>query len=189
MLRFCCRLACCFFLVFLLGSLAIICDGLRDNLHAADLAVVLGNAVKRDGQPSQQLQARLDHTVDLYQQGYFKLVLVSGGLGKEGYDEPAVMRHYLEAQGVPHDAIFEDDAGFNTWHTAKDTAVFLAAHRLKSVLIVSQYFHMPRCRLAFSRFGIAPAYSSHAHLWSLRDFYSVPREVVGYIGYYFRPVT
>ena len=189
MIRFCGRLSIGLVVLILIGSLAIICDGLRDNLHAADIAVVLGNAVKQDGRPSQQLKARLDHTAELYRQGYFKLILVSGGLGKEGYDEPVVMRRYLESQGVPHDAIFEDDGGSNTWHTAKDTADFLAAHHLTSVLIVSQYFHMPRCRLAFARFGIASTYSSHAPLWSLRDFYSVPREVVGYVGYYFRPLA
>jgi len=189
MIRFACRLGFVLLALLLVGSSAIIVDGFNDDLHVADIAVVLGNAVKRDGQPSQQLKARLDHTVDLYRQGYFKLILVSGGVGKEGYDEPAAMRRYLESESVPHDAIFEDAGGSNTWHTAEDTARFLTEHHLKSVLIISQYFHMPRCRLAFARFGIAPAYSSHAPLWSLRDFFSVPREVVGYVGYYFRPMA
>ena len=174
-------------LVLLLGPLLIILDGLHDNLHRADLAVVLGSKVERNGTPSPALQARLDHALDLYRQGYFKLILVSGAHGKEGYDEPRVMRHYLEEHGVPVAAIFEDNEGSNTWHTAQDTAQFLADHHLQSVLIVSQYFHMPRCRLAFARFGISPVYWSHAPLWSLRDFYSVPREVVGYIGYSCRP--
>jgi vancomycin permeability regulator SanA len=166
---------------------AIIISGLHDNLHQADVAVVLGNKVEPDGTPSPALKARLDHTLDLYRQGYFPKILVSGAHGKEGYDEPRVMARYLEDNGVPISAIYEDNQGFNTWATAKNTAAFLKRHHLNSVLVISQYFHMPRCRLAFGRFQITPVYSSHAQLWSLRDFFSVPREVAGYISYYFRP--
>ena len=174
--------------LLLVGSLTITLAGLHDKLHPADLGVVLGSKVEPNGTPSPALQARLDHAAGLYRQGYFKLILVSGAHGKEGYDEPAVMRHYLESLGVSPDAIFEDEEGSTTWKTAQNTARFLREHRLNSVLIISQYFHMPRCRLAFSRFGIGPTYTSHAPLWSLRDFYSVPREVAGYIAYYFREV-
>lgn len=172
-------------LLLLIGALLVILDGLQDNLHSADLAVVLGNRVKPDGTPSPALQARLDHAVELYREHYFKLILVSGGHGKEGFDEPVVMRSYLEAQGVPSNAIFEDNNGSDTWLTAQNTAQFLSEHHLQSVFIISQYFHMPRCRLAFARFGMAPIYWSHAPFWSLRDFYSVPREMAGYIDYYF----
>ena len=189
MLRFLCRFCIFIFLVFLVGSIAIAIDGQFDHLHAADLAVVLGSKVNRDGRPSDGLQARLDHAVTLYRQGYCKFILVSGGHGVEGYDEPVVMHRYLEEQGVPGAIIFEDNAGKNTWATAQNTALFLKAHNLKSVLIVSEYFHMPRCRLAFARFGIQPIYWSHAHLWARRNFYSLPREVVGYAGYYFRPIS
>ena len=178
-----------FLLPLLGGCLAITADGLQDDLHAADLAVVLGSRVQLDGSPSDSLKARLDHTLDLYRSGYFKLVLVSGGRGREGYDEPAVMRRYLEARGIPHEDIFEDNGGSNTWRTARNTAAFLQAHHLNSVLIISQYFHLPRCRLAFAKFGIAPVYWSHAPFWARRDLYSVPREVVGFVGYSICPAT
>ncbi len=189
MLRFFRRLSLVLFLLVLLGSLAIAVDGQFDNLHAADLAVVLGSKVNVDGRPSDGLKARLDHTVELYQQGYCRFIFVSGSHGREGYDEPVVMHRYLEEQGVPNAIIFEDNAGNNTWATAQNTALFLKAHDLKSVLIISEYFHVPRCRLAFARFGIRTIYWSHAHLWARRNFYSLPREVVGYVGYYFRPLT
>jgi len=175
-----------FFLLLLIGSVVVTCAGWNDNLHAADLAVVLGNKVEPDGQPSPALQARLDHAVDLYRQGYFKLVLVSGAHGKEGYDEPSVMRRYLEANGVPHDAILEDNDGSNTWKTARNSARILNERHLQSVLIISQYFHLPRCRLAFAKFGIQPIYVSPARYWSIRDLYSVPREVIAYVVYSLR---
>ena len=110
--------------------LTIALDGLNDNLHAADLAVVLGNKVQPNGQPSQMLKARLDHTIDLYRQGCFKLILVSGGHGKEGYDEPVVMRRYLEANEIPHNAIFEDNGGYTTWQTAQNTELWPDSKKL-----------------------------------------------------------
>jgi len=182
------RFALALIAVPLLASVAIILAGLHDNLHPTDLAVVLGNTVEPNGQPSPMLKARLDQAIALYRQGYFRQVLVSGAHGKEGYDEPAVMRRYLEANGLPSAAIFEDNEGYTTWHTAQNTARFLKVHNLTSVLIISQYFHLPRCRLAFSKFGIQPLYASHAPYWSLRDFYSVPREIIGYTSYALRQI-
>ena len=173
-------LSACFYIAF---------SGLHDNLHSADVAVVLGNTVLPNGKPSKVLQSRLDHTVELYQQGYFKHVLVSGAHGKEGYDEAFAMRRYLEANGVPHDAIFEDNDGFTTWWTARNTAQFLKAHNLTSVLIISQYYHMPRCRLVFAKFGIHPVYTSHAPYWRIGDFYSLFRETIAYPVYALRDIN
>jgi len=176
------------FFVLLIGSLVIAFAGLQDNVHQADLAVVLGNMVLPDGTPSKILKARLDHAVDLYHQGYFKLILVSGGHGKEGYDEPVVMEHYLETKGIPHKVILEDNDGYTTWKTAQNSARIMKERHLQSVLIISQYFHLPRCRLAFSSFNIRTIYTSPARHGRLHDLYidALPREVVGYVVYYFR---
>jgi len=173
-------------LALIAGYLPVITAGLHDNLHAADLAVVPGSKVNPDGRPSLMLQARLDHAIDLYRHNYFKLVLVSGGRSREGYDEADVMRDYLITHGVPRDVILEDHDGYTTWMTAKNTAHLMAGRHLKSVLVISQYFHMARCRLAFEKFGVAPVYTSHATFWSIRDLYSVPREAVGYVAYALR---
>jgi vancomycin permeability regulator SanA len=169
-----------------IASLSIAISGLNDELHAADLGVVLGSKVDRDGRPSTGLQARLDHAVELYRQGYFKQVLVSGGHGREGYDEAVVMGHYLEAHGVPSGAILEDNDGYTTWMTARNTARIMEQRRFKSALIISEYFHMTRCRLAFEKYGISPVYTSHASFWSVRNFYSLPREVAGCVVYSLR---
>lgn len=172
--------------LFTLACLCVIFTGLRDDLQPADVAVVLGNKVNPNGTPSPMLKARLDHAVKLYQEGYCKLILVSGGFGKEGYSEPAVMHKYLENMSIPSDLIFEDPQGNNTWATAKNTANFLQQHQLKSAIIVSQYYHIARCRLAFGKFGITPIYSSHANYYSPKDLYSIPREVFAFVSYFFR---
>jgi vancomycin permeability regulator SanA len=173
--------------LFALACLAICVAGLNDDPHSADLGVVLGNRVEPDGRPSDQLQARIDEAAKLYHAGYFKLVLVSGGLGREGHSEPAVMRDYLIRAGVPGSSIIEDPYGNDTYLTARNTSRLLHQRHLTSILVISQYFHLPRCRLAFSRYGIAPVYTANARFFSVRDFYSVPREVIGFVEYLVRP--
>ena len=172
-----------------LGAAVIVIDGLNDRLGKADVALVLGNTVEKDGKPSRRLQARLDRTVQLYREGYFPLVIASGGVGKEGYDEGVVMRDYMIAQGIPSESVLVDSLGTTTWASARNTLQVVRKRRLTSVLVVSQYFHLPRARLALRRFGIETVYSAHAFFFETRDLYSSVREVFGCVRYFFRSET
>ncbi len=171
------------FATILLASAVLVSQGIRDEIHEADVAVVLGNTVNPDGTPSRRLAARLDRALELYHRGMFKHVIVSGGLGREGFDEAVVMKDYLTKRGVPLDKIIVDSLGLTTAATAQNTATIAKTHHWSSVLVVSQYFHIPRCRLALSQAGVKPVYSAHAHYFELRDIYSIPREVIGYATY------
>jgi vancomycin permeability regulator SanA len=144
---------------------------------------VLGNQVMRGGTPHPRLAARLDAALALYDRGVVKNVIVSGGIGNEGFDESAVMKRYLVGRGIPAERIVTDSLGVNTAATAVNTAAILRQKRWSSVIVVSQYFHIPRCRLAMRRAGVAPVYSAHADYFELRDPYSTAREVIGYPAY------
>jgi vancomycin permeability regulator SanA len=168
---------------FILSSLLLIINGLTDNIHKADVAVVLGNKVELNGQPSNRLKARLDKTIQLFKAELFTNVIVSGGLGVEGFDEAVVMKQYLSAHGLPNRHIYLDSKGLTTYLTAKNSTELMKHNGWKSVLVISQYFHIPRTRLAFEQFGISPVYSAHAEFFELRDIYSTTREVIGY-GFY-----
>jgi uncharacterized SAM-binding protein YcdF (DUF218 family) len=173
-------------LAFTLAAALIVADGLTDDIHAADVAVVPGNTVERDGRPSARLRARLDQTVSLYRQGLFPDVIVSGGVGVEGFDEALVMKRYLIENGVPDGRIHVDSGGANTYLTARNAARMMGENRWQSALVVSQYFHVPRTKLALRRSGVTPVFSAHARYTELRDVYSIAREVVGYGAYLLR---
>ena len=172
------RVAWVVFGAVLLGSLVIAVCGLRDDLAPADVGLVLGSKVERDGTPSRGLRARLDRTVDCYRAGCFPQIVVSGGLGKEGYDEAAVMDAYLIAAGVPADRIFSDNQGNTTYASAKNLHHLAQEHRWQTVMVITQYFHVPRARLALRHFGFAQVSSAHARCFEWRDFYSLPRECI-----------
>ena len=168
----------------MLCAAAIAYDGLHDRLGKADVGVVLGNKVEPNGQPSLDLATRLDEAGDLYRQGYFPTVIVSGGVGPGAYDEPAAMRTYLVRQGVPDAAIVLDRAGVNTRATAVDTARWMRARGLSRVLVISQFYHMARSRLAFERCGVRTIYSGHGRRFSTRDVFGLGRDTVGYVVYW-----
>ena len=111
---------------FLLASIALIVSGMSGEIREADVAVVFGNTVNPDGLPSHRLAARLDKAVELYQRGMFKNVVVSGGLGREGFDEAVVMKNYLTERGVPQDQIVVAFVNASLTITAVSTVLSVA---------------------------------------------------------------
>lgn len=169
---------------FLLAAGAIAVSGLRDRLVPADAIVVLGNTVAPDGQPSPRLRARLDCALAAYRLKLAPWIIVTGGVGKEGFDEAAVMAQYLAHNGVPVAAILVDSAGNDTAASAVNVARIARQQNLKSVLLASQYFHLPRASIAFERAGLPVAGTVHARYAEARDLYSLAREVVGFGAYF-----
>lgn len=169
---------------FLLATGALVATGLHDKLAQADLIVVPGNTIAPDGTPSPRLQARLDVALKQFRERRAQRIFVSGGTGKEGFDEAASMASYLRLQGVPAAAIIEDNQGWTTEATARNAAAYLQTHGLKTAMVATQYFHVPRFRLALERAGIAVSGNVHAPYFELRDLYSIPRETVAYAVYY-----
>ena len=79
-----------------------------------------------------------------------------------------------------------DSAGITTFASAKNTARIMQETGITIVLVVSQYFHIPRAKLALHKFGISPVYSAHARYFEPRDLYSIARELPGFVKYAFR---
>lgn len=167
----------------LINALFITCDGLNDDINSSSVAIILGNKVNEDGSPHPRLQARLDRGLKLYQQGTVPKLIVSGGLGKEGHYEGDVMADYLMNAGVKPEDIIIDNVGINTHASAINYAQLQEKHGFNSVIIVSQFFHISRSRLAFKQAGVKIIYTAHAYYVEPRDIYSTLREVPGYYAY------
>ena len=162
---------------------AIAVNGLHDRLAPADAIVVPGNTILPDGQPSPRLRARLDAALEVYRQRLAPLVIVSGGTGREGYDEAAVMAHYLTDQGVPVQAVLVDSRGANTAMTAAHVAELARSRQIRSVIVATQYFHVPRTRWSLEEAGLDVAGTTHPEYFEWRDLYSLAREVPAWLAY------
>ncbi len=171
--------------IWIVAAVALAAYGMRMRSEPADVAVIFGSALDDDGAPKPVLAARLDVGVRCYRSGRCPAILVSGAIDGPGLNEASAMRDYLVARGVPADRIAVDDQGDNTLATAQHTLAYMRAHRMSRVLIVSQYYHLARARLAFERVGIEPSniYVAYPRAFQLRDLYSSWREVPAYAVY------
>lgn len=161
--------------------------GFAQRPRPAEFAVVLGNTVAPDGRPSPRLRARLDAALGLYRSGTVRRILVSGGVEEPGHrDEAAIMAAYLREAGVPAEAILQDDAGTDTMETARHAAALAGPGT--GVVVVSQWFHLPRAMLAVRRFGPREVSGDWPRWFEARDAYSFLREAVALPIYAVRPL-
>ena len=170
-------------MVFIFTVIVLVFDGLSDDIVSSDVAIILGSKVNSDGSLSLRLKARLDTAVDLYRRGVFNNIIVSGGTGVEGFDEAVYMKRYVVAQSVPESVIIVDSNGVNTLATAKNASEIMRLRGFRSALIVSQYFHISRSRMALHKFSIKNVHSVHAKFFEWRDIYSTAREAIAIYGY------
>ena len=164
-------------------NLAIIVVGLSFKPVTSDVVVVLGNEVLANGKPSERLQARLDSAIEVYNRKMAKYIIVSGGVGKSGYDEAQIMADYLVSKKIDNNIIIIDSNGVNTKATAVNTAKIMKEHKFSSVIIASQYFHLLRCYLAFYKNGISNISATYPKYFEMVDIFSIFRESVAIIKY------
>jgi len=173
-----------FIAVYGAAALAIAAYGLMDHTGTADIIVVPGNTVRVDGTPSERLKARLDTAFLLFSQRRAPVIFVSGGVGREGYDEAKAMADYLVAQGVPSGSVVQDSLGIDTAATAANASRYLQTKNLTTAIVSTQYFHVARTALALERYGVRVTGTSAPRYFELRDAYSVAREVPAYVSYW-----
>lgn len=128
--------------------------GRSDEARSVDAIVVMG-AAQYDGRPSLQLQARLDHVVELWSQGLSDTVVVTGGNQPgDRFTEADVSAEYLIERGVPDGAIVREAVGRSTYESLEGVAELLTPLGKRSVLIVSDPFHLLRSKLSAEELGL-----------------------------------
>ncbi len=91
------------------------------------------------------------------------------------------MAEYLTENGIPKDKVIIDNYGNTTKATAEN---FERLHfDVKAVLVVTQYYHISRTKLALKNVGYENVNGVHAEYFEIRDFYSIVREFAGYYKY------
>lgn len=171
-----------FALAYGLAITALYFDSYSEPDFVAEVGIVYGNTVEPDGKPSARLQARLMAALSLYQQQRIKKILVSGGIGKEGFDEARVMKEFLIAHGIPSADIQSDNHGNNSHLTALNAAALLGKET--SVVAISQRYHLSRAKLSLRNAGFTQVYGFAAGFSEARDGYSWLREVPAWLKYW-----
>ena len=152
----------------------------RDQRVPADALVVLG-ASQLDGRPGSVLQARLDHALQLYQDGLAPLVVTTGG-NQEGdrFTEAESAATWLVAAGVPADSVVALPVGGNTLDSLVPVAELAATSGWEQgVLVVSDPWHVYRVRVMADELDIPVAGTSPTRTGPSTE---VATRVVGYVA-------
>lgn len=150
----------------------------------AQVALVFGAGLRRDGSPTAILRDRVQSAVELYQTGKVQKLLMSGDNSYMDYNEPGAMREYALSLGVPEADIVLDYAGRRTYDTCYRAKEIFG---IQSAIAVTQSFHLSRavysCRgMGMDITGYAAQNSTFrksSHLyWNIRE---IPAILVAFI--------
>jgi len=143
----------------------------RHDTGASASAIVVMGAAQYNGRPSPVLKARLDHAVELYQEGRAPMIIVTGGKrpgdkvtqGLTGFD-------YLRDRGVPESDIRIEGQGTNSYQELSAAALILEqSGQPGDVLLVSDPYHSLRISQIAEQVGLTPHVSPAHTSSSLRS--------------------
>ncbi len=144
-----------------------------DEPLAGEAIVVLG-AAQYDGAPSPALEQRLQRAHALWEDGVAPVIVVTGGkLPQDQFTEAGAGSIWLQARGVPEEAIRREVQSANTYDQLAATARLLRDEGISSVVLVSHDLHAARLRAIAAEVGleatVAPVPSHRAGpAWSER---------------------
>lgn len=148
----------CFFWI-LCNTWQIISFSNKNELREADAAIVLGAGVV-GREPSPVFRERIRHGIWLYEHGYVKYLIMTGGYGEGSIcSEARAAEEYAVSQGVPKEDIMTEEYSAITQENLYYARQLMKEYGCKDALIVSDPFHMRRAMLMAADYGIE-AYSS-----------------------------
>lgn len=129
--------------------------GSQKNPNArADAAIVLGAAVWGNN-PSPVFAERINHALDLYNQGQVRVLIFTGGIGANSkHAEGDVARAYAIGKGVPPKAILVESKSKTTWENLSGAKKLMVGSNLKSAVIVSDPYHLRRAGMMARKLGM-----------------------------------
>ncbi len=158
-----------------------------DEAQNVDAIVVLG-ASQWNGKPSPVFKARLDQALVLYNKNLASNIILTGGIGKgEVISESLVGKNYLMEKGINDQNIFIEEISHTSLQNLKEVVKILKEQNLKSVILVSDGFHMMRLKKMTKDLGIeyyaSPAKASPIKQNGLTEFKYAIRESLVYLMY------
>lgn len=129
--------------------------GQADHAQKADVIIVLGAGVERDGTATWATHRRVMHGAALYKQGFAPYILCTGGF--ESYpekSEASVCKDILQQSAVPDSAILMEENSSSTEENAIEAHKVMQEKGFKTAILVTDNFHMLRSEMLFHRQGL-----------------------------------
>lgn len=160
-------------------------DGMRPFTGKADVAVVLGTTLKKNGNPSPWLRGRIVAALDLYRRRQVKKIFVSGMIETDThYPQGDVMKNYLVQHGVNPNDVIVDNYGDNTYLTAIHFNELSNRYQFNSAVVVSSFYHISRSKYIIRKMGYKnKLYSDFSRALFWKDWQGLPRDCVAFYKY------
>lgn len=156
--------------------------GQKDRAQKSDAIVVLGARVRPDGKAGQGLTLRVLHAVRLYKKGFAPKIIMTGGVGDNPPSEAQVAADLAVKNGVPREDVIQENKSTSTWENAANASAICKKRGWKTVLIVSDPFHLWRAQKNFQRCGmrasVSPVAVGQWQLQPARRLFWTTREAV-----------
>ncbi len=121
---------------------------IKDDARASDAVIVLGARVNYNDHLNPCLVARVQHGAKLLRDGLAKFLIVSGGNDVEdGANEANAMREIALAAGISSEQIILEPKATSTFENLAFSKIILERRKLKSVIVVTEPYHMPRAAM------------------------------------------
>ncbi len=133
------------------------------NLTHFDTIIVLGNPANDDGTPGPEQRERTLEAVREFKSGVAPRIIVSGAAAHNRFVEAHGMATLALAQGVPPDAVIEEDQAKTTVQNIFYAERIMAAHHWTSAEVVSSPSHLPRTSLILEHFPLL--WRTHPSAW------------------------
>src|SRR5271168_5181905 len=150
---------------------------MKVNPPAPDAVIVIfGAAVRPDGKPSQTLRHRVEAAARFGGRFCRPLFIPTGGQGRFGDAEAAVMTRLLKEAGFPDASILKEETGTDTLSSVRAVARLVRGR--SPVYACTSAYHLPRCLILLRLAGIAacpcpPPSVPAATSWWLRWYWRV----------------
>ena len=168
-------------------ALAIWWNARQDSRPGSDAIVVLGSA-QYNGVPSSIFEARLEHALDLFEDGVAPVVVTVGGKADgDQFTEAESGRAYLAEAGISEDALLAVEEGVDTLESMRAVGTAFAERGWSSAVLVTDPWHAMRAERMAEDAGItadsSPTRQGPAVQTRTTQFRYILRETAAYLLY------
>ena len=160
-----------------------------DNKKQSDAILVLGAKSYKGTKYNPCLEARVEHAVNLFNQGFAKKIIMSGGDDVEdNKNEAETMKKIAQELKVSGKDIITEKRSTSSYENILFSKTIMKKQNIKSVIVVTEPFHSPRAFLVAKKaelnFSVSPTLTSQCWLrWKFGSRYFL-REPLAIIQYF-----
>ncbi|CCH87222.1 conserved exported protein of unknown function [Modestobacter italicus] len=168
-------------------ALAIWWTARQDSRPGSDAIVVLGSA-QYNGVPSSIFEARLEHALELYEEGVAPVIVTVGGKATgDQFSEAEAGREYLADAGVPDDALLAVQEGADTLESMRAVGTQFDDRGWDTAVLVTDPWHAMRAERMAEDAGMdarsSPTRQGPAVQTRTTQFRYILRETAAYLLY------